>query len=603
MPDQADRSRVPAREHFRVRTAAPGGRDWISLILMAAPGLARLYRLRDQVRHMEDPFDISETALRELKVTLQFVPGEQEHIPATGGAIITANHPFGGLDGLTAIATVGRRRRDLRVLANPELARLEGIGTIFIPVDPFGGTEATRVNIVGMRKALRWVKDGGVLLIFPAGEVSHLHLTTWSVTDPPWSITAARLVRLSGAPVIPMYFGGSNSVLFHLAGIVHPRLRTLLLPRELGNKLGAQVQVRLGAPLAPAKLKAFETEEQVAAQLRLKTYILSEHPGRTVEPASKSSRSLEPIGPAISPERLAQEIDALPPQMLLVNLGKMRVYCAPTARIPWILQELGRLREITFRAVGEGTGRSADIDVFDDYYEHLFLWNSETREILGAYRLGRTDEIHRRFGKRGLYTSTLFDYNELFLKLLGPSLELGRSFVRADHQKSFASLMLLWKGIGEYIGRNPRYCRLIGPVSISNDYRPESRELLVDFLRQRKFNPLAPTFVRPKRPFRGRFSLRSLGGNAWTLADIETLSTVVADLEPDGKGAPVLLRQYLKLGGRMLGFNVDPDFGNALDCLVLVDLRKTNPRVLQKYMSTEAWERFSRSHRRLRALA
>jgi hypothetical protein len=187
--------------------------------------------------------------------------------------------------------------------------------------------------------------------------------------------------------------------------------------------------------------------------------------------------------------------------------------------------------------------------------------------------------------------------------LLGPALELGRSFVRTEYQKSFAALLLLWKGIGEYVSRQPRYCRLIGPVSISNDYRPLSRDLLVGFLRKWSFEPLAPTFVRPKKPFRGRFSVRSLGGNAETLSDIEALSTLVADLEPDGKGAPVLLRQYLKLGGRMLGFNVDPDFGNALDCLVLVDLRKTNPQVLRKYMSDTGWERFASAHPRLRPVA
>jgi putative hemolysin len=443
-------------------------------------------------------------------------------------------------------------------------------------------------------------------MIFPAGEVSHLHLRTLSISDPPWSTTSARLIRMSGAPVVPMYFGGANSALFQLAGMVHPRLRTLLLPHELGNKLGARVAIRLGQQLAPSKLAAFETDEQLAAHLRLKTYLLAGSGSSAVrapaQPAPVATeRTLEPIGDAVDPERLSCEIETLPPEMLMVSSGRMRVYCAPTSRIPWTLQELGRLRELTFRAVGEGTGRSADIDVFDDYYEQLFIWNTESREIVGAYRLGRTDEISRRFGKRGLYTSTLFDYNELFLKLLGPALELGRSFVRIEYQKSFASLMLLWKGIGEYIARNPRYCRLIGPVSISNDYLPLSRDLLVGFLRKKTFQPLAPTVVRPKRPFRGRFSLRSLGRHE-SLADIEALSTVVADLEPDGKGAPVLLRQYLKLGGRMLGFNVDPDFGDALDCLVLIDLRKTNPRVLRKYMSDAGWERFSQAHRRLRPL-
>ncbi len=590
--------------NLQLKTGERGIPEWMRRALLAAPGISRLIRLRNDARNFADPFAFVDVALRELQVQLDLPAFEEEKIPATGPVIITANHPYGGLDGLMAMATIGRRRRDLKILVNPELAQLDGIGSLMIPVDPFGGPQAKRANVAGMRKAVRWLEDGGALLIFPAGEVSHLNLRTFSISDPPWNPTAARLIRISGAPVVPMYFGGANSALFQLAGIVHPKLRTLLLPHELGNKLGARVTIRLGQPLAPSKLAAFENDTQLAAHLRLKTYLLRDcvaSPERAPPPTS-AGRALEPIAPAVDPERLSCEIETLPSEMLLVSSGRMRVYCAPTSRIPWTLQELGRLRELTFRAVGEGTGRSADIDVFDDYYEHLFIWNTETREIVGAYRLGRTDVISRRFGKRGLYTSTLFDYNDLFLKLLGPALELGRSFVRVEYQKSFASLMLLWKGIGEYVSRHPRYCRLIGPVSISNDYLPLSRELLVGFLRKKNFDPLAPTLVRPKRPFRGRFSLRTVGAQDESLADIETLSTVVADHEPDGKGAPVLLRQYLKLGGRMLGFNVDPDFGNALDCLVLVDLRKTNPRVLRKYMSDAGWERFSQAHRRLRPL-
>ena len=596
--------RAAERADLNLKTGERTMPEWVRRALLAAPGIARLIRLRDDGKNYDDPFAFVDFVLRELQVQLQLPAFDIDNIPATGPVVITSNHPYGGLDGLMAMAVIGQRRRDLRLLANPDLAQLDGLGSLMIPVDPFGGTQSKRANIAGMRKAVRHLQEGGALLVFPAGEVSHLHLRTLSVADSVWSTTAARLIRMSEAPVVPMYFGGSNSALFQVAGMLHPRLRTLLLPHELGNKLGAQVPIRLGAALAPAKLTAFETDAQLAAHLRLKTYLLA---GTAASAAPDSSapearRALDPIAPAVDPERLSCEIETLPPEMLLATSGRMRVYCAPTSRIPWTLQELGRLRELTFRAVGEGTGRSADIDVFDDYYEHLFIWNTATREIVGAYRLGRTDEISRRFGKRGLYTSTLFDYNDLFLKLLGPALELGRSFVRTEYQRSFASLMLLWKGIGEYVSRHPRYCRLIGPVSISNDYRPLSRDLLVGFLRKKTFDRLAKTMVRPKRPFRGRFSVRSLGGPNETLANIESLSTVVSELEPDGKGAPVLLRQYLKLGGRMLGFNVDPAFGNSLDCLVLVDLRKTNPRVLQKYMSDAGWERFANAHRRLRPL-
>jgi putative hemolysin len=590
------------RDRGRRRGAMRGGRarragpDWLRLALAASPGLARLHRLRDEVRGLDDPFAIARYVLAQLEVSIDLPPADLAQLAPEGPLVITANHPFGALDGLVGIDTVGRRRTDLRVLANPELAALDGIGSLIIPVDPFGGARATRANMTGMRQALRWVEGGGALLLFPAGEVSNLDLRTRKVADRPWSPTAARLIRLSGAPVTPLHFAGANSALFQVAGMVHPRLRTLLLPHELGNKFGTRVAVRVGESLSAAKVRACKRDAELAAQLRLRTY-LSGAPQVPQSAARPPPRELAPLAAAQDPELLATEIAALPPQALLAASGSQQVYCAPAAQLPRTLQELGRLRERTFRAVGEGTGRSVDIDAFDAHYEHLFIWNAAAREIVGAYRLGRTDVIGRRLGKAGLYTSTLFEYHDLFFKLLGPALELGRSFVRAEQQKSFAPLMLLWRGIGEYVGRHPECCKLLGPVSISNDYSPLSQTLLVRFLRQRNFDLLAPTIVRARRPFRGHFSLRSLVGTLQP-DDLDTLSALLAGLEPDGKGAPVLLRQYLKLGGRVLGFNIDPDFGNTLDCLVLVDLRRTEPRVLEKYMSAEAWEQFCRAHPR-----
>jgi putative hemolysin len=589
------RDRRGVRGPTRARRARRAGPDWLRLALAASPGLARLHRLREEVRELEDPFAIARYVLAALEVSVDLPPRDLAHLAPEGPLVITANHPFGGLDGLVGIDTVGRRRTDLRVLANPELAALEGIGSLIIAVDPFGGPRAGRANMTGMRRALRWLEDGGALLIFPAGEVSNLDLRARRVTDRAWSPTAARLIRLSGAPVAPLHFAGANSALFQVAGMLHPRLRTLLLPHELGNKIGSTVVVRVGEPLSAARVRACKGDAELAAQLRLKTYLSGEPQLQKSADQPVRARALAPLAPAVDPEVLAAEIAVLPPQALLASSGSQQVYCAPAAQLPHTLQELGRLRERTFRAVGEGTGRSVDLDEFDTYYEHLLIWNAGAREIVGAYRLGRTDVIGRRLGKAGLYTSTLFEYHDLFFKLLGPALELGRSFVRAEQQKSFAPLMLLWRGIGEYVGRHPEYCKLLGPVSISNDYTPLSQTLLVRFLRQRNFDLLAPAMVRPRRPFRGQFSLRSLVGSLQP-DDLDALSALLAGLEPDGKGTPVLLRQYLKLGGRVLGFNIDPDFGNALDCLVLVDLRKTEPRVLQKYMSEEAWQSFCRNH-------
>jgi putative hemolysin len=577
------------------------GVDWLRLVFTHSPGLARLHRLRGELQGMAaDPFAIVHHALGQLEVRVELPATDAARIPAAGPLVITANHPYGGLDGLVGIDTIGRARKDLRVLANRELAALPGIGELIIPVDPFGGARAARANMVSMRRALRWLEDGGALLIFPAGQVSNLNLRSRRVTDRPWNPTAARLVRLASAPVMPMHFAGANSALFQLAGLLHPRLRTLLLPYELGNKAGTCVEVRLGEPLPASRYRACTSDAELTTQLRLRSYLLGASPSGLAE-AGSAPRKLAPLAAAVDPQALAGEVEALPAETLLVTSGDLRVYCAPAAFLPLTLGELGRLRERTFRAVGEGTGRSADIDAFDEYYEHLFIWNGPAREIVGAYRLGRTDRIARRLGKQGLYTSTLFEYHDLFFKLLGPALELGRSFVRAEQQKSFAPLLLLWRGIGEYVGRHPEYCKLLGPVSISSHYCLLSRALLVQFLRQRNFEPLARAMVRPRTPFRGHLSLRSLGGAQPD--DLQTLSALLAGLEPDGKGAPVLLRQYLKLGGRVLGFNIDPDFGNALDCLVLVDLRRTEPHVLEKYMSEAAWQSFRRLHHRRRRVA
>ena len=569
------------------------GPNWLGLARAASPGLARLHRLHGEVQGLADPFVTVRHVLEQLEVSVDLPAADAAHIPASGPLVITANHPFGGLDGLIGIDTIGRRRQDLRVMANLELAALPGIGTLIIPVNPFGGPQATRANVIGMRQALRWLEGGGALLLFPAGEVSNLDLRSRRVIDRAWSPTAARLIRRGGAPVAAMHFAGANSPLFQVAGFFHPRLRTLLLPYELANKAGRRVVVRIGAPLPAARYSTCRGDTELAAQLRLRTY-LSGAPHREGAD-TRETRALIPLAAAEEPQALATEIESLPRETLLVTCGALRVHCAPAPLLPLTLRELGRLRERTFRAVGEGTGRDADIDAFDAYYEHLFVWDAAAREIVGAYRLGRTDRITPRLGKRGLYTSTLFEYHDLFFKLLGPALELGRSFVRAEHQRSFAPLLLLWRGIGEYVGRHPEYCKLLGPVSISSDYCLPSRALLVQFLRQRNFEPLAPAMVRARRPFRGHFSLRSLAGVA-QVDDLDTLSELLAGLEPDGKGTPVLLRQYLKLGGRVLGFNIDPEFGNSLDCLVLVDLRRTEPRVLQKYMSQAAWQSFSGKH-------
>jgi hypothetical protein len=302
------------------------------------------------------------------------------------------------------------------------------------------------------------------------------------------------------------------------------------------------------------------------------------------------------IVPAIPASLLAAEIEALPADQLLVCSDRFRVHYARATQIPWCLQEIGRLREISFRAVGEGTGRASDIDLFDAHYLHLFVWDIKAHVIVGAYRLGLVDEILARYGKEGLYTQSLFKYGMRVLQSMNPALELGRSFVRTEYQRSYAALMLLWRAIGCFVARNPRYAVLFGAVSISNSYDPVSRQLIVEYLKANTIEVDLARHVKSRRRFAHRKALAWDAGDLAGLKDVDDLSRLIARIEPDAKGVPVLLRQYLKLGGRLLGFNSDAQFSDALDGLIKVDLRNAKQRVLARYLGAEGAAAFLAYH-------
>ncbi len=582
---------------------------WLRRLIGRVSGIAGVEVVAGSLDFEANPGEFARQALVRLGVQYTLAAGELQQVPASGGLIVVANHPFGAVDGLIAINALHARRPDLKLLANGMLARLKPLQDAVLPVDALGSD--ARSNARSVRDALRHVAAGGALFTFPAGEVAHVRWGRLGVMDPPWTRAASRLIRLSNVPIVPMYFEGRNSALFQMLGLVHPLLRTLLLPREALNKVGANVQVRIGAPISARRIAKLNDPAAIAAHLRasvtllarsrppaLSTPVTAAAVAGTVEAGTGAQQDLAhrtegvPLASPIEPARMAAELAALPVGQRLLVSGALEIYCAAAAQIPWTLQEIGRLRECTFRAVGEGTGRAADLDVFDDYYEHLFIWQAEKREIVGAYRLGRSDVIRKRFGARGLYLTSLFEFREPFFKLLGPALELGRSFVRPEYQRSYAPLLLLWKGISEYIGRYPAYARLLGAASVSNNYDPLSRALLVEALRAWRSEPLLGALVSPRRPFKARYSLRSLFGEAGLDADLDALGSLIEDREPDGKGVPVLLRHYLKLGARTIGFNIDADFGNALDCLIVLDLRRVPVATLQKYMSDDSLQRF-----------
>jgi putative hemolysin len=292
-------------------------------------------------------------------------------------------------------------------------------------------------------------------------------------------------------------------------------------------------------------------------------------------------------------DTVADEVAQLPVDSLLVESGAIKVFCVEARQIPSALREIGRLREVTYRAIGEGTGRSLDLDRFDDRYLHLFSWNRDCREIVGAYRLGLTDRIVAREGVVGLYTRSLFRYDERLIARLSPALELGRSFVRAEYQKNYNALLLLWKGIGKFVVRHPQYRVLFGPVSISARYTDTSQRLLMAFLRQ---NHLDRDLAELVAALDAR-AVEPASASTAVPQSIDEANRLVTRAETDGKGVPVLLRQYLKLNARLLGFSVDPAFGDALDALMMVDLTRVDPAILCRYFGRHEAIQFLARHR------
>jgi putative hemolysin len=549
-------------------------------------------RVHQRLAAVEDDRTLPERLLDDLEITYRISDRDLDNVPHRGPAVIVANHPSGILDGAVLACILRRLRPDVRFLANSILSAFPEIRDLLIPLDLSNRPAASRANIGGLRQALDHLARGGLLVIFPAGAVSHFRWKERSTTDPDWNPGSARLVSVAsqcvkGVVVVPVYISGSNSFTFRALGVLHPRFRTAMLVRELLNKRRSSVEVRAGKAITAEKLNAMPADRDRIEYLRWRAYLLasrSRFKPRTALPLLNCRRQnlADPVGAAPEQDRLLSDVRSLP---TLLSYAEFDVYLARACQIPAVIEEIGRLREVTFRAAGVGTGRSSDLDRFDLHYLHLFLWNREKREVVGAYRLAATDRT------RDLYTATLFHYRAEFLERLGPALELGRSFVRAEYQRAVAPLLLLWKGIGTFVARNPRYKVLFGPVSISNRYQAVSRSLIVSFLRQRAWLGELARLVSSRNPFRAE----DWKGNGDGL-EIEDLDAAVSDVEPDRPGVPVLLRQYLKLGGKLLGFNVDSEFCDALDGLILVDLTKTEPKLLERYLGKADCAAFLQFH-------
>lgn len=495
-------------------------------------------------------------------------------IPASGRLLIVANHPSGVRDALALLDAVGRVRRDVKIIANDLLSMLEPLAGLLLPVRVFGG----RASAESLRAIDQALAAEQCVIVFPAGEVSRLGLR--GVRDSRWRQGFVRFARHSGAPVQPVRIVARNSALFYGASALYKPAATALLAREMFSRQQRRIELHVGPLL---QLDPERENAQLLQEVRHALYAL----GRRREMPSGPEPLPAPIAPAVLAEAVvATELLGTTGDGKEIRLARL-AHGAELARDP-LMRELGRLRELTFREVGEGTGRARDLDAWDTHYDHILVWDAQATKIAGAYRVARGARVLARQGLSGLYTASLFRYADEALPRIAQGMELGRSFVAPEYWGS-RSLDYLWQGIGAYLRRYPQVRYLLGAVSISAALPLPAREQLVAYYSH--FYGIDATagenaIAASLRPFRYFAAPPSFGDMAADTA----FGVLKANLSAHGASVPVLYKQYTELcepgGARFLAFGVDPAFSDSIDGLIEVDLQTVLPKKRQRYLQS-----------------
>jgi putative hemolysin len=542
-------------------------------LLTEVSGLKKLERFYNTVEDLHD-LDFVAAVFRNLELEIEVSEKDLASIPREGGLAFVSNHPYGAVDGLALVHVLGHVRPDLRVMANFLLQQLEPLSHRFIGVNPFEQLTSLS-SFQGMRQALGHMSDGGALAVFPAGEVSSFRTDLKAVADPRWKAPVIKLIQKAGVPVVPVWFDGANSLLFQMLGMIHPNLRTIALPKEMLRMRGRSIRMRIGKPIPAKDIAGFQSSDQLARFLRARTYALGS--GLQVKrelfrPLWFPSRPKQVVD-AVDEEALRREVEGME-DLRLNRQGEFDLFLAGSHRIPTVLREIGRLREETFRAVGEGTNKAIDLDEFDIYYDHLFLWDRVAGRVAGAYRIGDGRHIMERYGRRGFYTHTLFRMGRPMDRVLRRSFELGRSFIALDYQRQRLPLYMLWRGLLLHITANPDHQYLLGPVSISGSYSRFSRALIMEFARRYHYDHDMARHITPRNRFKVDAELADSEALVSLDADLKRMDRLIAEVDPNENAMPVLLKKYLLLNARIVGFNRDPRFNDALDGLMVLDLTK-----------------------------
>jgi putative hemolysin len=496
--------------------------------------------------------------LKELDISFQYYTNELKRIPEDGAVALVSNHPLAGLDALILIKMLRERRPDLKVFGSDLPHGLGPVAKYWEIQDDWGNGK--------LKESLA---QGKAVVVFPsAGQKSSFSFSERRLRDGTWNLDKMGTLASAAVPVTPIYIRAHQTLIFHVLQNLSTRIPNLKLATDLPNIRSKAVQIRVGRTIYPKELALYAKPQDLATFIRRRVYFLS----NALEDEPKffnlnRPQKPKPIAPAISANEIQSEYEFLcKADRLLDEKRDYQVFCAQAAEIPFMLKQIGRLREITFRAVGEGTNLPLDLDQFDYHYHHLILWDRSEAEIVGAYRLGIGSEIYPELGHNGFYLSTLFKFRKRIRPMLGQSLEMGRAFIIKEHQQKPLPLFVLWNGIRKVMTQHPELHYIIGCASISNSFSKFSRNLMVGFLLKNYNDASLSDDIRPRKAYR----LKLKGESREMILqskpeDLVKFDRKIEEVEPGSLRFPPLIKKYLQQKAMMVCFNVDPLFNNSLD--------------------------------------
>lgn len=543
-------------------------------LLMKVLKISTLNEIYDKNKHLED-LEFLNAILDDLEIKFEIPEEDLKRLPKDGAYITISNHPLGGIDGVLLLKLMLEREPNFKIIANFLLHRIEPLKKYIMPVNPFENHKDAKSSVVGIKETLRHLSDGKPLGMFPAGEVSTYN-DGKLVVDKPWEEGAMKVIRKAQVPVVPIYFHAKNSKLFYLLSKIDDTIRTAKLPSELFSQKDRVIKVRIGKPISVAEQNEHKTLEEYSDFLRRKTYMLANPFEKETNflptPSLKLPKSPKQIVTAANQDNIITEVDALrSTDCRLLQSKNYEVFFAEAKFIPNVLHEIGRLREVTFREVGEGTNESIDLDKYDRYYRHMFLWDDDTKQIAGAYRMGLGSEIFAKHGIDGFYLQELFRFESELHDMMSKSIEMGRAFIIKSYQQKPMPLFLLWKGIVHITLRFPEHKFLIGGVSISNQFSDFSKSLMIEFMKSNYYDPYVAQYIHPKKAY--KVKLKDADKDFIfdeAESDLNKFDKIIDELEPGSLRLPVLIKKYIKQNARVVAFNVDPLFNNAVDGLMYI---------------------------------